>query len=849
MAKMKLPVMDISLALSAQKMPTVKSLAKLALDLQWSWNHHADEIWKGMDPVLWDKTHNPWLMLQSLSVEPLKARRKDIEFWNHAQQLATEAIKRNTYTTWFESAHKNSALDCIAYFSMEYMLTESLPIYVGGLGNVAGDQLKAANDLGVPVVAVGLLYQQGYFRQELGLDGRQLVLKPSNDSSQLPVVPVRKENGEWLRIKLNFPNDELWIRVWQAQVGHSRLFLLDTNDPANSPILRSITGEIYGGGMDLRIQQEIVLGIGGYRVLKELDIHPQVCHMNEGHAAFLVLERAREFMSSKKCSFEEALYATRAGNLFTTHTAVSAGFDYYSSDLLKLFLGEYVEQELQTDLSTIENLGKVNPDNPNETFGMAYLAMRGCGAVNAVSRLHSDVSKNLFAPLFPRLPKNEIPIGYVTNGIHLPTWTGRPAKVSWEKNVGKSNLGSGGSDDLSKVSKISAADLWNLRNIQRADLVRAIRTHAPKQFYLIDKIKQQNLKPEEFFDPDVFTLGFARRFVPYKRNSLLLYNEQRLLNILRNHNAPIQIVVAGKAPPFDGGGNDMIKHWIDFIRAHDLETKVIFLSDYDIALAQLMVSGVDVWLNTPRRPWEACGTSGMKILANGGLNISVLDGWWAEAYEPAYGWSIGNGLESSDNDHTDYVEAHELYDLLEEEILPLFYKRDKRGTPLEWVKKIKASMTDLTYRFSATRTVKEYTERFYLPLTKNYLTRASKTAETLRAECLLIKKLKADWGSISIGHVQSRFEDGHLTFSASILLGEVAPYLISVEIYADKANGFDEECREMLLSEVDSASSTASFSLRFSSERPLSDYTLRVVPSEKIVLPNKLEVSLITWND
>ncbi|WP_130857952.1 alpha-glucan family phosphorylase [Olivibacter jilunii] len=849
MTKIKLPPIDVPLALSASRRPAIKQLAKLALDLKWSWNHHADEIWQSLNHELWNKTHNPWLMLQSFSIDPLKAKIKDREFLGHVQKVADEAINKSLSTSWFDTVYKKSSLDCVAYFSMEYMLTESLPIYVGGLGNVAGDQLKAANDLGVPVVAVGLLYQQGYFRQELGVDGRQLVFKPSNDSSQLPIVPVRKKNGEWLRIKLNFSKDELWIKVWQVQIGDLRLFLLDTNDAANPPVLRGITSEIYGGGMELRIQQEIVLGIGGYKVLRELDIYPQVCHLNEGHAAFLILERARVFMSEKGCSFEEALYSTRVGNLFTTHTAIAAGFDYYTTDLLNLYLGSYITDELCTDVQTIENLGKVHPNDPNENFGMAYLAIRGCGAINGVSQLHMQVSKHLFSPLFNRLPLDEVPIGFVTNGIHVPTWASRAADDFWKKNTSNSNHWHSSEEDISKISNVSDTTFWEFRNLQRADLVKYIRENAAKEMYLKDTFTQRSTLGESFFDPDVFTIGFARRFVPYKRNSLLLYDEQRLLNIIRNHKAPVQIVLAGKAPPFDGGGNDMIRHWVEFIRLNKLETKVIFLSDYDIALAQQMIKGVDVWLNTPRRPWEACGTSGMKILANGGLNISVLDGWWAEAFDPAYGWSIGDGKEYYDNGQSDYLEANQLYDLLEKEILPMFYVRDENGIPTEWIKKIRRSMSDLTLQFSATRTVKEYTEKYYVPLSQRYLSRTSKNKEDIQVDILQKKSLMEEWNEIAFDGVTIESSGERHTFRASVRLGEIDPCLISVELYADQKGNLHSEKLPMGLEDIDNESKYAIFYIEVNNNRPTTDYTARIIPNFEQLDTNILETHFIKWSN
>jgi starch phosphorylase len=516
---------------------------------------------------------------------------------------------------------------------MEFMLSEALPIYSGGLGNVAGDQLKAASDLGVPVVGVGLLYQQGYFRQVLDADGAQRALYPYNDPGLLPVVPVRDENGEWVRLKFAFPGYSVWVRAWQAQVGRATLYLLDTNDPANPPFHRGITSELYGGGPETRLLQEIVLGIGGWRLLSKLGYRPEVCHLNEGHAAFAVLERARNFMKETGQPFEVALTATRAGNLFTTHTAVPAGFDRFAPELIAKYLQEYTA-EVTISLRDVLALGRENPDDANEQFNMAYLAIRGSGAVNGVSRLHGEVSRTLLQSLFPRWPYDEVPVGHVTNGVHVPSWDSTEADELWTKACGADGwLGTTTTNTSEQMRQVSDADIWTLRSNARASLVSYTRRRLARQLASSGCSVADVDQATRILDPQALTLGFARRFATYKRPTLLLHDPERLVRILTNPDRPVQLLIAGKAHPADKPGQAMIREWTDFIRRRpEVRPYVVFLSDYDMLLTEQLVHGVDVWVNNPRRPWEACGTSGMKVLGNGGLNLSELDGWWAEAY-------------------------------------------------------------------------------------------------------------------------------------------------------------------------------------------------------------------------
>ena len=507
------------------------SLAELALDLRWSWNHATDDVWRQLDPTLWELTHNPWVVLQTVSRDKLERAWADPAFREEVDNLLQARRRAAEAPAWFQLNHPQAPLNCVAYFSMEFMLSEALPIYSGGLGNVAGDQLKTASDLGVPVIGVGLLYQQGYFRQVIDKDGAQQALFPYNDPGQLPITPLRQPNGEWLRLEIALPGYSVWLRAWQVQIGRVKLYLLDSNDAANFPAHRGITSELYGGGPELRLKQELLLGIGGWRLLAALGIEPEVCHLNEGHAAFAVLERARDFMQGSAQPFDVALEVTRVGNLFTTHTAVAAGFDRFPPELMKQYLGGYAEKKLGITLEDLLALGRQNPDDSAESFNMAYLAIRGSGAVNGVSRLHGQVSRQLFQPLFPRWPVDEVPIGYVTNGVHMPTWDSAAADDLWTKACGKDRW-LGTTENLEKdIRRVSDASLWQFRTAARESLIDYARQRLVRH-YTADGASPEMLEEmSHLFDPHALTLGFARRFATYKRPDLLLHDPKRLLRL------------------------------------------------------------------------------------------------------------------------------------------------------------------------------------------------------------------------------------------------------------------------------------------------------------------------------
>ena len=765
------------------------SLKELALDMRWSWNHATDKVWRQLDPELWKITHSPWIVLQTVSRDQIERVLKDPVFKKDVDDLVQNRRQATEEAAWFQRNHPQAPLNCIAYFSMEFMLSEALPIYSGGLGNVAGDQLKAANDLGIPVIGVGLLYQQGYFRQVIDKNGAQQALFPYNDPGQLPITPLRQKNGEWLRLEVALPGYSVWLRAWQVQVGKVKLYLLDSNDAANFPVHRGITSELYGGGPELRLKQELLLGIGGWRLLKALDIHPEVCHLNEGHAAFAVLERAADFMQASGQPFEVALAITRAGNLFTTHTAVAAGFDRFDPALIEQYLSGYAEQKLGISRHDLLALGRQNSNDSTEKFNMAYLAIRGSGAVNGVSRLHGQVSRYLFTPLFPEWPAVEVPVGHVTNGVHMPSWDSAEADDLWTETCGKERW-LGNIVSLEKdIRNVSDIKLWNFRIAASKTFVEYTRERLSLQLAISGESQEIVDGAKNLFDPHALTLGFARRFATYKRPNLLLHDPERLLRLLTNPERKVQLIFAGKAHPEDKSGQALIQEWTNFIRRPDVRPHVIFLSDYDMLLTEHLVQGVDVWINTPRRPWEASGTSGMKVLVNGGINLSELDGWWAEAYTPEVGWALGDGMEHGEDPAWDASEANALYDLLEEEVIPEFYDRDKRGIPVAWVKRMRESMASLTPRFSVNRTVQEYTEQHYLPAAITYRERAAKKGSVGKQIVDWQHRLRQQWTSLHFGEVKVETRDKQHLFEVQVYFNDMDPKSVQVELYADGVNG------------------------------------------------------------
>ena len=804
----------------------LEALSDLALDLRWTWSHEGDQLWKTISTEIWDQTANPWLMLQTISRSEIESLADNSEFKAEFERLLLARQEYLSRPTWFSENHPKPVLSLVAYFSMEFGVGEALPMYAGGLGMLAGDFLKTASDLGVPVVGIGILYQQGYFRQMLDRSGWQIEAYPYNDPTSLPLMPAAGPSGGWLRVQLELPGRLLWLRVWRAQIGRCDLYLLDSNDPLNSPADRGITNKLYDDWPETRLRQEMILGIGGWRVIRALGLEPDICHMNEGHAAFAVLERANDFKHRYKKPFAVALTATRAGNLFTTHTPVAAGFDSFPQDLVARNLKDYLDGA-GIGLQEVLELGREPQKN---VFNMAYLALRDSIVVNAVSRLHGKVSRQLFEPLFPRWPADEVPVTYVTNGIHVPSWDSQFADAMWTEACGKKRW-LHATENLNKaINRLSDADLWTFRCRQCSDLVGYVRQR------LVRQLRRQGVQAsriddaERALDDNVLTMGFARRFTEYKRPNLLLSDPEWLTAIINNPNRPVQLIVAGKSHPDDQEGKRLLQQFVEFTSRPAVRQRAVFLEDYDITTAQQLVQGVDLWLNTPRRPWEACGTSGMKVLVNGGLNLSEIDGWWAEAYSPDVGWGLGDGRVHTEPGW-DIYEARQLYELLEKQIVPDFYQRNKQGIPTAWVARIRASMAKLTPDFSSNRMLREYVQKIYMPLAQSFHQRAADSARLAESINVWRNTIQEHWASLHFGQLDASKKDDQWQFQLPVYFGGLDPSFVKIELYADALEG--SPAVHVLMTqgeEIAGVSNGFMYRCKIKSGRPATHFTPRAIP-------------------
>jgi starch phosphorylase len=819
-------------------------LSTLALDLHWTWNHAGDAVWRRLDETLWDRTQNPWLLLHYVPSERLERLARDETFLEELQSLDDSRARYLATRPWRPAGAR--ILPRVAYFSMEFGLHEALPLYAGGLGILAGDYLKTASDLDVPVVGIGILWQQGYFRQVLDPRGRQTELYPFNEPACLPIEPVFGRGGDLVRIPLAFPGRTILLRAWRVTVGRSALYLLDSNDPFNAPADRGLTSALYGGDSEVRLLQEIILGVGGWRLIEALGLDIEVCHLNEGHAAFVVIERARQYMQQRGTTFREALWATRAANVFTTHTAVPAGFDTIAPSEIEKYAPYLADYARGLGLSWPEllALGRRDAADALEPFSMAWLALRGSSWVNGVSELHGDVSRRLFSDLFPRWPQAEVPVGHVTNGVHVPSWDSPWTDALWTVAAGKERWRGDVSALTSDVLHLSDADLWRLRRAERADLVRFARERLLRRLARHGSLEDATAIAGGVLDPEALTLGFARRFATYKRPNLLLTDPERLRRLLTSPHRRVQLIVAGKAHPRDVDGKALIEQWAAFAADPDVRAHVVFLDDYDMRLATELVQGVDVWINTPRRPWEACGTSGMKVLVNGGLNLSTLDGWWAEAFDPGYGWALGDRVVSADDD---VREAAQLYSLLEHEVVPAFYDRDADGFPRRWIAMMRASMAHLAPRFSSVRMLQEYVEQAYLPGAAAYRRRADPASGLAKDLDGWSRRLEQHWRQIRFGDVAADARGRQLTVAVTVFLGEIEETAVQVQLYADPAPGDAPFVAQMTPVEpIGGVPNAAIYRVTIDTDRPASDFTARVVPFHpEARVP--LENPLIAW--
>ncbi len=809
--------------------PGLEGIEELALDLRWTWSHFSDRLWDSLDPDAWERTGNPYYILQSVPESRLEEVARDPVFLDELRQWIDQRRRYVADPGWFGRSPERAEIQGIAYFSMEFGLSEALPIYSGGLGILAGDVLKTASDLGVPMTGVGLLYQQGYFRQVLSKEGWQHEAFPYNDPISLPVMPVRTRGGGWMRIRLELPGRTLLLRVWEARVGKITLYLLDSNDQLNNPADRSITAHLYPAGQRDRFLQEIVLGIGGWQALEALGIDVDICHLNEGHAALAILARTLSFMRRARQPFRTALTATRTGNVFTTHTPVEAAFDRFDPDLVRPY-AEILAARLAVPVEELLALGRRNPQDRQEPFHMAYLAVRGSGVINGVSRLHGAVSQRIFQVLFPDWPEREVPIEVVTNGVHVSSWDSADADALWTRTCGKGRWGGEPETLCPLIQQIPDKDLWSFRAAQRQTLVRFVRRQLVRQL-------QEHAAPEDaiqrarhVLDPNLLTVGFARRFTEYKRPTLLLQDAERLARLLCHPERPIQLIVAGKAHPNDEVGKRLVQQWTRFARRADLCHRVVFLEDYDMGVAGHVLAGIDVWLNTPRRTREASGTSGMKVLVNGGLNLSELDGWWDEAFTAQVGWALGDGR-AHDEPEWDTIEAGQLLDLLEHRVIPTFYERNHAGMPRPWLEMVRASMATLTPRFSSNRMMRDYLERIYLPAARAYrrrsLDQAKLAAELVEAQA----RLAEAWRGLRFGEVHSTAAGESWRVEVQVYCDDLSPEDLRVELYAEPLNG-QGAVRETMRQDqpIPGAFNAYLYVAEVPAERPASHYTPRIVP-------------------
>ncbi|MDX2138608.1 MAG: alpha-glucan family phosphorylase [Chloroflexota bacterium] len=837
----------------------INRLQELAFNLRWSWDRDSIELFRRLDRELWETSyHNPVRMLGGLSQERLEAAANDPAFIAHYQRVCSDF---DTYMkaedTWFSRQYGNlKKTPLIAYFSTEFGITESLQNYSGGLGVLSGDHLKSASDLGIPLVGAGLLYQEGYFRQYLNADGYQQETYPINDYSNLPVTLMRNADGSPLRISVPLPGRELYAWVYKVQVGRVPLYLLDSNIPDNTRDEdRSLTDRLYGGDRRTRIRQEILMGLGGIRFFKAIGLKPDIFHMNEGHSAFLALERIRDLMIEQKLTFQQAREIAAASNVFTTHTPVPAGLEQFGFDLMDEHFTDYY-RSMGFNREQFLDLGREHIAG-SEVFSLPVLALRLSAGANGVAQLHGVVSRKMWQFMYPSVPEQEVPIQAVTNGIHVQTWISndmaqlidRYIDPTWRTDESRADI-------WGKIDTIPDGELWRAHERRRAELILFARKRLVTQLKRRGVPQQEIRDAEEALNPDVLTIGFARRFATYKRATLLMRDVQRLKRILHNADCPVQIIFAGKAHPHDSGGKELIRQIAQLSRNAEFRHSVVFLEDYDMNVARYLIQGVDVWLNTPRRPKEASGTSGMKVIYNGGLNCSILDGWWDEAYDHNVGWAIGNGEEYTEDqaDQQDYLESEALYNVLEQDIVPLFYERGREGLPREWIAKVKNSMRKLGPFFTTHRMVQQYTDQYYMPnfermakLTQPDMTKGLEYA-AWRAQ------LDQYWGQVQVRNVQIASEEvqvgKQLEITASVALGALKPADVRVQVFygglntrGEIENGEAVDMKPLNGNNDGTYTFGAQLAYQTSGERGIS---VRVLPHHES-LPTPFQPGIIRW--
>ncbi len=841
----------------------LEPLREIAFNLRWAWDHDSIELFRRLDSDLWESTsHNPVLMLGSIDQTRLVAAAADDSFLAHLERVA-QALQSRTGdpTSWFRRAHPSATGLQVAYFSAEFGLTECLSIFAGGLGVLAGDHVKSASDLGVPLTGVGLLYQQGYFRQYLNQAGWQQEAFANNDFHNLPLRPLARPDGQPLTIQVRYPGRVVTARVWTAQAGRVPVYLLDANLMANSPADREITGELYGGDNEMRIQQEILLGIGGYRALEAAGAQPDVYHMNEGHSAFLSLEHVRRLMERHKLSFAEARELAAPSLIFTGHTPVEAGHDYFPPALMDRYFAGYWPS-LGLERNEFLALGRKNPGDGGESFCMTILALRLAAASNGVSKLHGEVARRMWQGIWPGVPVEEVPIGHVTNGVHFRSWISHEMNQLYDRYLGPQWREAANGELWKRAETIPAEELWRTHERRRERLVAFARRRLREQLKRRGAPQSEVEAAGEVLDADALTIGFARRFATYKRATLLLRDTERLKRILGDTARPVQIIYAGKAHPRDSGGKELIQRIVTLARDPAFRRRLVFLEDQDMGVSRYLVQGCDVWLNTPLRPLEASGTSGMKAAANGALNLSTLDGWWDEAWRTPrpeseqIGWAIGNGEHYDDPGQQDQVEAEALYDLLERDVVPMFYEKGPDRLPRRWIARMKGSLKNLCHTFNTHRMVREYTERFYLPAFERFAGLEADEAAACRGLAAWMGVVRAEWPRIRVLAIEEGpapdVEVGHMVrVRARLATGALSPADVTVELYVGSLDAAGEILHPAAFAMRHTASPGSGEHLFESAGLPcccsgLQGYTVRVLPHHPD-LAARFVPGLITW--
>ena len=841
-------------------------LRDLALNLRWAWNHDAIELFRTLDNDLWESTnHNPVRMLGEIDQSKLAQAAADQGFLTHLERVVEDF---DAYTagagTWYAQHHRPEAGPLVAYFSAEFGITDCLSIFAGGLGLLAGDHLKSASDLGLPLVGVGLLYQQGYFRQYLNEAGWQQEAYEDNDFSTLPLSLVRLPDGAPLVIEIRLPGRPVRAQVWRAQVGRVSLYLMDTNILANRlPEDRDITDQLYGGDNEMRLKQEILLGIGGCRVLSALGLDPKVYHMNEGHSAFLALERICQLMDLRGLTFAEARELASAGLVFTTHTPVPAGHDRFPPNLMEMYFGDYYQHRLALTRGEFLALGRERPGDEGEWFSMTTLALRLSASSNGVSALHGRVARQMSRGLWPNVPVDEVPIGHVTNGVHFQSWVSRETELLYDRYLGARWRQEPADERIwHQIDRVPAEELWRSHERRRERMLVFVRRRLRDQLDRRGALRAEVEAADDVLDLGALTIGFARRFATYKRATLLLRDPDRLARLLNNPERPVQIVFAGKAHPHDNGGKELIQQVQMLARQAPFRRRIVFLEDYGMATARYLVQGCDLWLNSPLRPLEASGTSGMKALANGVVNISTLDGWWDEAWNaadlhaPPVGWAIGRG-ESYDNpEYQNQVEAEALYNLLERDVVPTFYDRGPDELPRRWIALMKSSIGQLCPYYNTHRMVREYAELFYFPAIERYDRLAGGETDRARAIAGWRSRVEQAWSGIKVESVETERPEKPevgcgLSVRAKVHLNGLRPEDVAVQLYLGRVDGkgeiVDAEAHPLQILGPDGDGRYTYGASGISTTRSgLHGYTVRVLPDHQD-LATRFLPGLISW--